>query len=362
MYDYLIIGQGLAGATLALHLLKTGQKVMVLDNQYPKSSSRVAAGLFNAITGNKFLKTWKADVIFPYLMQFYTEAETLLQSKFFYPLPIYRPFDSIEKQNSHLVESGDSSYQNYINRNIDTDGYNKTVYNEFGGISLAQCGFLNSANYIESVRQYLIKQEAFIETEFVENHLVITNSAVSYQNIQAKKVVFCRGSKDSTSSFWSFLPFQLVKGEILYVKFENGFYDTIINRGCWILPMGNNFYKVGATYHWHILDEITTEEASKELTEKLEKLSRFPYKIIGQVAAIRPASLDRKPFIGQHPEYENMYIFNGFGAKGVSLIPYFAQHFADVLAEKTTLDKEVDINRLKKKPSNILPNTTKVKF
>jgi glycine/D-amino acid oxidase-like deaminating enzyme len=112
--------------------------------------------------------------------------------------------------------------------------------------------------------------------------------------------------------------------------------------------MPNNFYKVGATYHWFNLNEETTEEARKELTEKLEKLTRLPYKITKQVAGIRPATMDRKPFIGQHPKHENMYIFNGFGAKGVSLVPYFAAHFADVLLQKIDLDVEVDIKRIKK--------------
>lgn len=369
-YDFLIIGQGLAGSTLAFQLLKAGKKVMVLDNQYSKSSSRVAAGLFNAITGNKFVKTSNADVLFEYLFKFYREAETLLGTNFLHELPIYRPFDSIEKQNLHLSESSDIAYQSYIDRTIDAHKFDDTIYNQFGGISIKKSGFLNTTVYIEAIKEYLLKNHAFIETEFIENQLVIEKNVISYCDLNcdltADKIIFCRGWKDSQSPFWSFLPFASAKGEILYVTFEGGNYETIINRGCWILPMPQNknvnndlqngntpFYKVGATYEWDNLDENPTEHARKELVEKLEKLTRLPYKIIKQVAGVRPATIDRKPLIGHHFKHENVMIFNGFGAKGVSLIPYYSQHFADVLLQKTTLDKDIDIKRLKKYIENL---------
>jgi glycine oxidase len=362
-YDYLLIGQGLAGSTLAMQLLQTGKKVLVLDNQYPKSSSRVAAGLFNAITGHRFVKTWKADVLFPYFFNFYREMEKVLEAKFFYDLPMYRPFENIEKQNLHIAESSNLAYEGYVDRTLDSSIFDKTVFNDFGGITITKTGFLHTVDYLEAVKKYLLKNNAFIETEFIENQVVIEKDKISYpitqdgitQNICAEKIIFCRGWQDSTSILWNFLPFNLVKGEVLHVIFADTNYQNIINRGCWILPMPNKvqtdefaqakLHKVGATYTWDKLDENPSEEARKELCEKLEKLSRLPYKIIKQVAGIRPATTDRKPLIGQHPIHQQVYIFNGFGAKGTSLIPYFAGHFAEVLAGKVELDKEIDILR-----------------
>jgi glycine oxidase len=347
-YDYLIIGQGLAGSTLAIKLLQEGKRILVIDNQYSKSSSRVAAGLFNPITGKQFSKTWKADVIFPFLFDFYKQAEKLLEANFFHPIPIYRPFESIEKQNANLAYKNDELYQHYINQLTNTEIYNKTVYNDFGGIELLQSGYVNTLTYIESAKKYLVQKEAFLETEFIENELVIKDNKIIYRDLYAEKIVFCRGYKDATSSLWSFLPFRAVKGEILYTQFIGGSYEKIINRGCWILPTSQDFYKVGATYHWEVLDETPSMEARHELVEKLEKLSRLPYKIIDQIAGVRPASQDRKPFLGQHPQHGHVYIFNGFGTKGVSLIPYFAAHFAKFLTEKHPLLTEVDVKRFVK--------------
>jgi glycine oxidase len=54
---------------------------------------------------------------------------------------------------------------------------------------------------------------------------------------------------------------------------------------------------------------------------------------------------DRRPFIGFHPVFPQMLIFNGFGTKGASLIPFWANHLVEVLLNEITLDNEVNINR-----------------
>ena len=68
--------------------------------------------------------------------------------------------------------------------------------------------------------------------------------------------------------------------------------------------------------------------------------------LVDQIAGIRPTVLDRRPLIGQHPNLKNQYIFNGFGSKGVSLIPWCAQHFlAFLLDRQNALNPELDIQR-----------------
>ncbi len=347
--NFLLIGQGLAGSTLALCLVAQGQKVQVIDNLDTNSASRVAAGLFNPITGNQFVKTWQADVIFPALFNFYTKAEQTLQHRFFFPLPLYKPLDSIEKQNAWLAESSDPSYALYVDTQNPSDQYNQTVFNEFGGITLKQTGYLNVKEYVEATTRYLQAQSIFENSKFIENEVVIKDNKVHYRQYVADHLIFCGGYKDANSRLWSWLPFSPAKGDILFVDFEQGSYEHIINRGCWILPMAAGYYKVGSTYHWDEFNEIPTERARKELTEKLDKLSRLPYQIRQQVAGVRPSSSDRKPFIGQHPAYKQYWLFNGFGTKGVSLVPYYAQQFAAALVGKGAIEPIVNVARSYKK-------------
>ena len=68
--DYIIVGQGLAGSLIAYELLKRNRKILVYDLPEENQSSSVAAGLFNPVTGRRFVKTWKADVLFPFLHNF----------------------------------------------------------------------------------------------------------------------------------------------------------------------------------------------------------------------------------------------------------------------------------------------------
>ena len=103
--DYIIAGQGLAGSCMALQLLERGKKILVVDRIRENSATRVAAGLFNPITGKNLAKTWLADELFSCLHTFYPRAEQLTQEKFFNSMLLYRPFVSIEEQNTWMFES-----------------------------------------------------------------------------------------------------------------------------------------------------------------------------------------------------------------------------------------------------------------
>ena len=119
-----------------------------------------------------------------------------------------------------------------------------------------------------------------------------------------------------------------------------------MNRGVFRIHLGNGVHRVGSTYTKHDLDLGPTNAAKTELLEKLTDLVRLPVsEIISHKTGIRPATRDRKPFLGKHPTEEGVYIFNGFGAKGVSLVPYFSEQMVSYLLNNKAIDPEVDIAR-----------------
>jgi glycine/D-amino acid oxidase-like deaminating enzyme len=75
------------------------------------------------------------------------------------------------------------------------------------------------------------------------------------------------------------------------------------------------------------------------------RLIKANFSIQQHEAGVRPATADRRPLLGLHPAFPCMGIFNGLGTKGVSIAPYFAAHFADLLLENKQLDQEVSISR-----------------
>jgi len=114
--DFLLIGQGLAGTVLSYRLLKIGKKVAVIDLPSANQSSRIAAGLYNPITGKKMVKTWNADLLFPEIEPLYSELEVLLGTTFLYKKNIYRPFLNIEEQNEWMGKTGDPGFEPYIEK------------------------------------------------------------------------------------------------------------------------------------------------------------------------------------------------------------------------------------------------------
>ena len=63
--DAIIVGQGLAGTTLAWCLLEAGMSVLVTDPEEEITSSKIAAGLITPITGQRLALSWQVETFLP---------------------------------------------------------------------------------------------------------------------------------------------------------------------------------------------------------------------------------------------------------------------------------------------------------
>ncbi|MFZ6009195.1 MAG: NAD(P)/FAD-dependent oxidoreductase, partial [Bacteroidota bacterium] len=318
--DYIIVGQGLAGSAVAVQLLKRDKKILVIDHPAAQTSSRIAAGLFNPITGKKMVKTWMSDTLFPYLHNYYREIEKQTEKKFFFPMPLYRPFLSIEEQNEWMGRSIDPSYEPYLER-IFTNPVYPEVKNPFGGMMLKQCGYLNTTSYVEAVRDWIRQSGIFREENFLEGELIVSEDSVQYKDIQAAGIIYCQGWNTGQSKWFGALPVRPLKGETVTIK-TTWQKDVILNRGVYVVPGGGpGLWKVGATYGFQDHTEGVTPVARTELVEGLSELVDFAIEIVAQDWGIRPTTPDRRPMLGAHPKSKRLMVFNGLGTKGVSLAP-----------------------------------------
>lgn len=343
--NYIIVGQGLAGSAIAMQLRKRGYKVLVFDERAKNTSSIIAAGLYNPVTGKNMAKTWLADEVFSALDTFYREAEQLTGVKFYYPTPLFRPFRSVEEQNEWMGRSADKIYTDYIESISVTSGFRENVKNPFGGVTLKKTGFVETPTYLDAIRRYLVSIGAFQEQNFDQNALEIRENSVCYHNITAEKIIFCQGVHNMFNPWFNHLPIIPLKGETLSVQCDRE-KDVILNRGVYLVPgrdaMG---WRVGATYNLKDKEPGITKEARTELTDKLNDLIDFPYTITGQQWGFRPTTPDRKPILGFHPNYRPLIIFNGLGTKGVSLAPYFSAVLVRAIENKGTINREADVTR-----------------
>lgn len=344
--ESIIVGHGLAAVAVSEHLRKLNNSFIVISDVNPVSSSRIAAGLYNPITGRKMKQTWLAKELFPYLEGFYEELETSLGGNFLYKKNIYRPFLSMEDQNEWMSKSPDQQENEFIAEMYTKPAHQEYINDEYGGLLLHKSGFLDVKKLLELHQTYLIKLGQFRIGKVEMAGIKIKPSSIQYMDIIAKRIIFCDGPM-SNNSFFDWVPTAAVKGEILHIITEKSLPENVIfNKGVFIIKSSqSNYYRVGATYEWKNLNHHPTEKARQQLIEKLDAFLKIPYKIVDQVAGIRPASKDRRPLIGQHPEKDNVFLFNGLGTKGVSLAPYFAKQFCGNLINSEKLNDEVNISR-----------------
>ena len=342
--DFLLVGQGIAGTALAHRLIAAGKKVCVIDQAEKNNSSRVAAGLFNPVTGRQMVKTWMADQLFPEIQPFYTELEEYLGSEFFHTKPIYRPFISIEEQNEWMGKSGDSEYQAYLHTVRQSSLY-ETLNDPFGGLLLRQSGYVNLNILLDAYASLLGGQGLFRDEAFDESDLSINDAGIAYRDIVAGALVFTNGLGTLSGQFFDWLPLKPNKGEVLVVK-QDFCAEEIINRGIFRIGLPDRSAKVGSTYSHSELSPGPTAAAREELLEKLEKLVKLPVEeVLRHDTGMRPTTVDRRPILGKHPQHDHVYIFNGLGSKGVSLAPYFSRVMAELLIFGKEPLKEVNISR-----------------
>jgi glycine/D-amino acid oxidase-like deaminating enzyme len=327
---YTIIGQGLAGSILAYLLMQEGQEVQIFDSSEFPSSSKVAAGIYNPVTGRKLVKTWLADKIFPFLADFYPQLEKELNAKFFHPIPIYRPFPNEEIQKYFKSDHVPDDFSDFGTVEFENINYQEIVNSQLGGVTTKHSGWVDMKVMLTAFREYFVSKGVFVDKLPESSDQIF---------------IFCEGFNGRLNPNFSYLPFSPVKGEVLDIEIENLDLQEIINQGAFVIPLENNQFRLGATYSWHDLDFIPTEQGKNDLIEKYQKLMKPSMRILSHLAGVRPATKDRRPFVGMHPTLPNIGIFNGLGSKGVSLAPYFAKEFVNFLVYQKELHPEVNINR-----------------
>jgi glycine/D-amino acid oxidase-like deaminating enzyme len=340
--DYIIVGAGVAGASLGMRLRMRGQRVMVFNNDAGASASKAAAGIFNPITGKSLLKTWMAEEIFTELHIFYEALEKATTTHLIQTLPIYIPFRSIEEQNNWTVKSTSGEFKGFIQQ-IHTRPAVGNVNDPLGGMMLSRTGNLFVNRYLDVVKRIFQEDGRYENTIFDESALHSSPTVISYKEWEAKGIIFCQGVENNVGHPFRWLPVRALYGETLEVEIAHE-YPCIVNRGVYAVPVHSNTYRIGATYR-HGGENGPTAEGKSELTEKLAGLITCPFRVIGQGCGSRPTSPDRRPILGRHPAHENLWIFNGLGTKGISLAPYFSKTLADAILGDGEVPAEVNISR-----------------
>ena len=143
-----------------------------------------------------------------------------------------------------------------------------------------------------------------MEVSFNHSQLRFENELWAYNDDSYKHVVFCEGYGLLQNPYFSYLPMQGAKGELLTIHGAEIEEDHIIKSGVFTIPLGENRYRVSATYSWKEKDNVPTAENRADIEDKLQSFMTAPYEVTEHVAGVRPTTGDRRPLVGVHPEHK----------------------------------------------------------
>ena len=323
------MGAGLAGTFLAAKLSDAGYQVNVLDDPKPNTASRIAAGMFNVVTGRYAAKTWKAELLLEKLYAFFDEERYLPLRPYFHPAKIYRPFKTTYESNEWVAKSTTEKFRNIV-------GYQATPYkpeqihNPHGGIWIKSCGWMDCPGLLKAFHVLLKDRpnvnwhEEKLDYDSVNPEKQTISTGLGRHHFN--KLIFCEGHEINHNPFFSaFIPVEPLKGQISRIKVQGFEMDHVLSNRIYVCPLGNDEYVLGATYEKTFEVNEPTKAGTIQLKTQLEKAIKLPFTVINESAAIRPTSPNRRPILGAHPEHKDLLVINGMGTKGVLQAPYCAE-------------------------------------
>lgn len=347
MIDYLIVGSGLAGISFCEIALQNNKSIIVLDNN-SQNSTRIAGGLYNPVILKRFSEVGQAKEHLLVMNEFLSTLEEKLSVKVNFPMPILRKFFSIEEQNNWFTASDKINLTPFLSTSLNFKKYS-AIDSPFGYGKVLQTGYVDTALLFEKYKEFLVKNQLFLSESFDYELLVEENEGIQYKDIQARHIIFAEGFGMHSNPYFKNLPLDGTKGELFIIKAPQLDLDLIINTSVFILPLGNDLFKIGATYNWTDKTDSPTEEGKNELVDRLKEIINCEFEIVEHLAGVRPTVKDRKPLVGTYSNHNSIHILNGLGTRGVMLGPAMAKALFENIEYEKPLDKAIDIQRFNKK-------------
>lgn len=345
--DYLIIGQGICGTMLSWYLHKEGKSFIVIDNGNTESASKTAAGVINPVTGRRYVNSWMIDELIPFAKNAYAELGNLLDTELIHQKDIIDFFPSAQMRDAFVNRITEDD--TYLHTYPDQNHFNQYFNYPFGCGIIRPVQLVNTSLLLASWHNKLSLLQSILVEEFDVAQLEIKEDAVSYKGISASKIIFCDGIKSLDNPWFKLLPFSAVKGEALIIKSPELTNEHIFKIGLMLIPLGvKDYYWLGSNYIWDFEDDKPTEAFYNKTVNHLKHWLKVPFEVKFHKSAVRPATLERRPFVGLHPQHASIGILNGMGTKGISLAPYFAYQLTKHLVYGFPINPEVDVHRFSK--------------
>jgi tRNA 5-methylaminomethyl-2-thiouridine biosynthesis bifunctional protein len=366
-YDTIIIGAGIAGASLAYTLTQENQKVLVLDKNGIASGGSGAAGAFVSpkIGKGSALQTLTNEA-FSFAKDFYLST----CPQYFHQTGVIRiPKDEADAQKFCEYEKfNDTEYENYTKEKLQSLGIDV----DFDSFYFPDAGDCDAPNVCAFLLRDIEVEICNVDEITFENEFwlcIPTQESGNEDSVvyQAKNIVLATGFESNLTD----LRYMGIRGTWgTRGDFRSKLkLDVSMHQSMSVGANVDGIIKLGATHEKEVKEVIPcSKEQALSLKEKASSLIKTSdLELVETFCGMRAGSKDYFPLVGQvidsatmletypaivrgaKPELEyidNLYVLNGLGGRGFVFAPLMAKMLAEHIIEHKVLDKRVNPDRL----------------
>ena len=350
--DILIIGGGISGLLTARELRLAGREVAILDKSPAgRESSWAGGGILLPIY------PWRqaeaiSDLVVESLKKYPELSQELLNATGIDPE--WRQCGMLICKNPDAKAAEDWCQKRNIPNQAATLAQKQGLQTDFlNPLWLPEIAQIRNPRLLKSLQAYLLQWGIkFFENTQISNisikNRVISQIEASSQSFTFKQLIICTGAWSSgfLNEFLHQpqtgirLPIQPVKGQMLvFDSRPDTLPHMILDGDAYLIPRCDGKILAGSTVEAVGFDKTNTEEARQKLyafaTGLFPALTKYP--VIHHWSGLRPGTPDGIPYIGRHPDYDNLSINAGHFRNGLVMGPAAAHLLADLVLQRSTL-------------------------
>ena len=174
----------------------------------------------------------------------------------------------------------------------------------------------------------------------------VTGVSLGGETVPCGQLVLAMGPWARQAEPWldAYIPIDPMKGEFLRFDLPGTPLSHYISgAGGSLHPKPDGLVWSGTTEEWRGFDTETTESARNSILKRAVKLvpDMAHARLVLQTACLRPVTPDGLPIIGRAPGWDNVYVVNGGGRKGILLSTGMGKSVSDLITQGGT---ELDIS------------------